>query len=177
MSTDKKPMLVNVEESLNVSYQEDRCLEKGIECKRINSPRVDLSEVIKKYPEGESLYEIACRYIKRMRSPYFVKKNGKLDEAGFYTYACIDKNTWSNIRWNKTVPQKETLLKLIIALKLNMEEAEAFMNKGSNSLTDTDPRDRIIMALIDIRCYDIGEVYHILKEYGENGPQPFKNIY
>lgn len=136
-----------------------------------------LEQALLNHPKGESLYDTVLKYIARMRNPYFIKKSGKLDEAGFYTYARIDKNTWSNLRWGKTLPKKETLLKLIIALRLNMDEANKLMHKASNSLTDIDPRDRIIMALIDIRCYDIEDVYEILEDYGKNGAQPFKNIY
>lgn len=145
--------------------------------RRIYVYKVDLKASLEKYPEGESLYSMICRYIRRMRKPYFIKKSGKLDEAGFYTYARIDKSTWSNIRLNTKNPNKETLLKLILALQLNLEEAKALMNKASSSLTDTDPRDRIVMALIDCRCYTPEDIYEIMEEYGQNGAQPFKNIY
>lgn len=129
----------------------------------------------KKAADAGSLYD----YIRQMmrRQARFVKKNGTLDEAGFYAYARIDKSTWSNLRWNLRLPSKETLLKLVFALRLSEEEANVLMKRGSNSLNETDPRDRVILALLDIRCYEIEDVYNVLEEYGTNGAQPFKNIY
>ena len=125
----------------------------------------------------ESLYEFLCRWLKKR---HWVKKSGKLDEGGFYKYAMIDENTWSNIRWNKGSRSKETLLKLVIALRLDEQEADVLMRKGSSALNPLDPRDRVILALIDIKCYDIYDVYEVLEEYGKHPAKPedaFDNIY
>lgn len=122
-----------------------------------------------------SLYTYVCEKIRRYAR--FVKKSGKLDEPAFYSYARIDKTTWSNLRWGLRVPSKETLLKLVFALRLNEDEARELMTRGSNSLNEADPRDRIVLALLDIGCYEIESVYEVLEEYGTNGAYPFKNIY
>jgi len=129
----------------------------------------------KRAEKAGTLYTYVCEKI-RLQS-HFVKKNGKLDESGFYVYAHIDKTTWSNLRWGLRVPSKETLLKLVFALRLNEEDARELMRRGSNSLNEADPRDRVVLALLDISCYDIQLVYEVLEEYGTNGAQPFKNIY
>lgn len=122
-----------------------------------------------------SLYDYVRE--KMGRQVRFVKKNGALDEAGFYAYARIDKSTWSGMRWNLRKPSKETLLKLVFALRLTESEAHELMKRGSNSLNEADPRDLIVLALLDIGCYDIEDVYDVLEEYGTNGAHPFKNIY
>lgn len=122
-----------------------------------------------------SLYDYVCTMMARQSR--FRKKSGKLDEAGFYAYAQIDKTTWSNLRWGLRVPSKETLLKLVFALRLTEAEANVLMTRGSNSLNEMDPRDRIVLALLDIACYDIESVYEVLEEYGTRGAHPFKNIY
>jgi len=172
-----KMTLLQMEEARNTKY----CCENSSGNLLFVWPRaaskVDLSDALQRYPEGESLYDLICRFVRRLRCPYFVKKSGKLDEAGFYTYACIDKNTWSNIRHNRTLPSKETLLKLVFALQLDRSEADLLLQKASNGLSDADPRDRIVMALLDIACYDIGEVYEVMEEYGKHGAKPFPNIY
>lgn len=124
-----------------------------------------------------SLYEFLEPLIKRSKSPSFVKANGEVNGAKFYTYARIDKSTWSNIRWDLITPNKNTLLKLIIALKLNEEEANELMRKGSNSLNPKDPRDLVILALIDLKVYDIETVYNVLEVYGKRGSVKFENIY
>lgn len=129
----------------------------------------------KKASNTGSLYD----YVREMmrRQVRFVKKSGALDEAGFYAYARIDKSTWSSLRWNLRSPSKETLLKLVFALRLTEAEANVLMKRGSNSLNESDPRDRVVLALLDIGCYEIEDVYDVLEEYGTNGVQPFKNIY
>lgn len=131
----------------------------------------------KQYAKETSLYEFLIPLIKRSQSPSFVKANGEVNGAKFYTYARIDKSTWSNIRWNLITPNKNTLLKLIIALKLNEEEANVLMRKGSNSLNPKDPRDLVILALIDLKIYDIETVYSVLEVYGKRGTVKFENIY
>ena len=98
-------------------------------------------------------------------------------QAAFYKYAYIDKSTWSELRWNLVVPKKKTLLKLIIALRLNEEEAEDLMRRGSSSFNPKDLRDQIILALIDIQCYNPDDVYEVLEEYRLHGSQKFENIY
>lgn len=153
-----------------------RAGQKATVCSKI-SPQVEAAVKIreKRSSDAGSLYD----YVREMmrRQPRFVKKSGLPDEAGFYAYARIDKSTWSSLRWNLRLPSKETLLKLVIALRLNEEEANELMRRGSNSLNESDPRDRVILALLDISCYEIEDVYDVLEEYGTNGAQPFKNIY
>lgn len=147
----------------------------------VNMQKVDIrieQAVLAREKRAEAsgtLYTYVCAMI--LRQPRFVKKSGKPDESGFYAYARIDKTTWSNLRWGLRIPSKETLLKLVFALRLKEDEARELMTRGSNSLNDSDPRDRIVLALLDIGCYDIESVYDVLEEYGTNGAHPFKNIY
>ncbi len=166
-----KQLIVQLEEARNkfgklfVVQKLDADLQASIES--VIQNRIDRSEEI-------SLYSFLCE---KLRERHFVKKSGLLDEAGFYNYARISSNTWSNIRLGNGVPSKETLLKLIIALRLSEAEAGKLMELGHNALRFSDPRDRIILALIDIRCYDIYTVYDVLEEYGKHGAHPFSNIY
>ncbi|MCD8131337.1 MAG: hypothetical protein LUE16_08685 [Lachnospiraceae bacterium] len=124
-----------------------------------------------------TLYDLILHYIKRLGKSNFFFKNGEINAAAFYQYAQIDKSTWSQLKYGTATPKKETLLKLVIALQLSTDEAEKFMTKGSNSLNPNDPRDLVILALLDIKCYEIGDVYDVLEEYGKNGVRKFKNIY
>ena len=165
-------ILVKIEEYLN---NHPLLKTGGITTEKID-PRI--KRAVEEIESGqESLYEFLCRWLEKR---HWVKKSGKLDEGGFYKYAMIDKNTWSNIRWSIGFPSKETLLKLIIALRLNEQEAQVLMRKGSGALNPLDPRDRVILALIDIKCYDIDDVYEVLEEYGKHPAKPedaFNNIY
>lgn len=127
--------------------------------------------------ESDTLYDFIIEHIKKLNKTKYIRKNGNINEPAFYNEAFIDKSTWSNIRLNKTIPSKETLLKLIIALRLNEAESNELMAKGHNSLDPNDPRDLVMLALIDIRCYDPVVVYEVLEEYGKNGVKKFHNIY
>lgn len=124
-----------------------------------------------------TLYEKIMEYIRRQNNPAFFRKNGEIKESGFYHYAYIDKSTWSELRWNLVVPKKKTLLKLVIALRLNEEEAVDLMRRGSSSFNPRELRDQIILALIDIRCYEPDTVYEVLEEYRQHGARSFENIY
>lgn len=125
----------------------------------------------------DSLYDVVIRYIKRLNNENFFKKNGEVNDAAFYRYACIDKSTWSDLKYSQVVLKKKTLLKLVIALRLNEEEAEDLLRRGSSGFDPKDIRDQIILALIDIRCYEIEDVYEVLEEYRKKGKQKFQNIY
>lgn len=166
-----KQLMIKIEEFLNN-------LPRSCEVKKVDSDlQTALEEALKHRKASvsdDSLYRFLC---KQLEKRHFVKKSKLLDEAGFYTYAQISSNTWSNIRWGNGIPSKETLLKLIIALKMDEDDANELMRLGHNALKLSDPRDRVILALIDIRCYDIYTVYEVLEEYGQNRTNGFSNIY
>lgn len=171
-------ILVSVEEYINrLQYRVKHEEWVDVTAKVDSKIAARIQEKKKIAEEEESLYEMIKRYIKRLGRPEFYRKNGELNEAAFYRYAWIDKSTWSDIRWEKIVPQKKTLLKLVIALELNEEEAVELLRKGSSCFNIRDPRDQIILALIDIKCYDYQAVYDVLEEYRLNGARPFENIY
>ena len=127
--------------------------------------------------QEDSLYDVVVRYVKRLNDIRFYFKNGEVNDAAFYRYACIDKSTWSDLKHSLIVPKKKTLLKLVIALRLNEREAVDLMRRGSNSFDPKDMRDQIILSLIDLSCYEIEDVYEVLEEYRNKGPQKFENIY
>lgn len=142
--------------------------------------KVDISQALNARKPGESLYDTVLKYLERKGGRAFRRKNGEINEPAFYKYARIEKSSWSRIRLGETLPHKETMLKLVIALGLNEEEAAGLLAKASCSFNDTDLRDMVILACIDVRCYDIETVYELLEEYADGGPgkpRRFKNIY
>lgn len=166
-----KKLLIRIEEALN--RRTPNCVMQKLDADIHGA----LEDAIKKRGDGqpeETLYSFVC---KKLKEQNFVKKSKLLDEAGFYTYAQISSNTWSNLRWGNGTPSKETLLKLIIGLRMNEADANKVMELGNNELRLSDPRDRLVLALIDIRCYDIYTVYDAMEEYGKHGAKPFANIY
>lgn len=133
------------------------------------------------FEEETTLYEDICQYINRINqgasTEKFLKKSGKTDEKKFYDYAQIDKNTWSNIRLKARGITKESALKLVIALQLSEKEAQELLKKASWSYNKSDYRDRVIIALLHVRCFDPRKAAWLLEEYGKNERHPFRNIY
>lgn len=89
-------------------------------------------------PNEKTIYEEVITYIKKMKNPRFIKKNGEVKEATFYQYAYVDKSTWSDMKWNKIKIKKKTLFKLILALELDKDQADELLAKGGEKFDFSD---------------------------------------
>lgn len=179
----KRYILLEVEDALNChpARDPDRC----VPCAEKVNPQIvgmidqHLSQPTE--PPEPTIYEDVIFYIKRMKDPRYLRKNGGIKEAAFYQYAYIDKSTWSELKWNQVRPSKKTVLKLILALELSENEAEALMAKAHCGFDTTSIQDQVIQALIHLRAQgcalDVDEVIEVLDYYRENGPKPFISIY
>jgi len=110
----------------------------------------------------------------------FRLKNGEADWVRFYKHARIEPDVWSTFCSGTHAPSKETLLKIIIGLRLNETEAREFLALAGSGFRSDDRRDRVILACMDCGYYDAEDVYMILEEYGGtlvHGKRLFKNIY
>ena len=128
------------------------------------------------------LYDEIILYIKRLNNSRYIRKNGDVKEATFYQDARIDKSTWSDIKWNQITPSKKTLLKLILALNLTHEEAEALLERGKEKFDPEDIQDQIIEAIMIVRQkhdLTVQDIEDILFEYQEmySKTKPFDCIY
>ena len=65
----------------------------------------------------------------------------------------------------------------MIALQLSEKEAQDLLKKASWSFNKSDYRDRVIIALLHVRCFDPRKAAWLLEEYGKNERHPFRNIY
>lgn len=132
--------------------------------------------------KSRPLYDEIIKYIKRLDKSRYIRKNGEVKEAAFYQEAHIDKSTWSEIKWGQISPSKKTLLKLILALDLTHEEAEALLEKGKERFDPNDIQDQIIEAIVIVRKkYDleVQDIVDILFEYQDmySKTRPFDCIY
>lgn len=139
------------------------------------------SQNARKAKDETRLYDIVMGYVKRLGGGKFLKKNGNVSEARFYTYAYIDKSTWSEMKWGLVETSKKTLLKLVIALELNEEEAVAFLQSGRSGFDLDDPQDQVVLAIIDVRkagfSVTVDDAVEILDFYSRNGKASFVSIY
>ena len=146
-----------------------------------------IDEKIKEYSDvktegkNSALYDDVTAYILRLGDPRFLRKNGTIREARFYSYAYIDKSTWSEMKWGLVATSKKTILKLIIALKLDEDEAVRLLRKGRSGFDQSDPQDQVVLAMIDVRKagFDItvDDAVEILDYYSLNGKRSFVSIY
>ena len=127
-----------------------------------------------------TLYDEVMIFLERLNRKLegaFSRKNGAINEAKFYDYAYIDKSTWSSMKNNLIVPKKKTVLKLAIALQLNEDEAMRLMQKINDSFDYDDKQDLVILALLNLKIYDITTVIDTLEFYQMQGQPYFDSIY
>ena len=106
--------------------------------------------------------------------------NGEADWVRFYKYARIEADVWSTFSSGAHRPSKETLLKIIVGLRLSEDEACELLSLEGNGFRSDDKRDNVLLACMECGYYEIEDVYEILEEYGGvvvNGKRLFQNIY
>ncbi len=124
-----------------------------------------------------------------MRKRGYVRKNGSLDYPRFQKDSYIDQSVWSRYETGEQDRSShKTLLKIILALRLNESEAEQFLAYAGSGFAITDKVDLIILSYIksdylgDEKIDDIVEhVEFILNYYSEQevkkGRKPLKMLY
>lgn len=76
-------------------------------------------------------------------------------ETDVYKKAGIDRRHFSKIRSANYRIGKNTVISLVLALKLNKKEAEELLNAAGYSLSDSDTFDLIIQYFLEKKIYDI----------------------
>ena len=74
---------------------------------------------------------------------------------------------FSKIRKKDYTPKKVTVVALIIALKLNMTEAEELLNRAGFAFSKAQRFDIIIEYFIEQKMYDIFEINETLFAFDE----------
>jgi hypothetical protein len=92
----------------------------------------------------------------------FIKKQG-ISETECYKNAHLDRRLFSKIRSNENYqPRKNTVMALIIGLKLNLEDASDLLDSAGYTLSESIKQDMILEYLIQKEVYDIMVVNEIL---------------
>ena len=125
----------------------------------IPRPKYDSLDNKNSIPEFENtnpdIYGEICNYCD--------SKN--VDEASLYTKALVAKSTFSKIRNMKRTgykPDKSTIIRLALVLKLTLPETQALLNKLGYVLSDSLVIDKVVAWCIEHNCYDFNKMDDIL---------------
>ncbi|MDY6397252.1 MAG: hypothetical protein SPL22_05925 [Treponema sp.] len=89
-------------------------------------------------------------------------------EIQIYKTASIDRRLFSKIRSDADYhPQKQTILSLIIALHLNLVEAEDLLSRAGFAFSPVDIIDTIYQFCIENAIYDFGIIGELIYEQTE----------
>ena len=89
-------------------------------------------------------------------------------EIQIYKTANIDRRLFSKIRSDADYhPQKQTILSLIIALHLDLEEAEDLLSRTGFAFLPVDTIDTIYQFCIENAIYDLGIIDELIYEQTE----------
>ena len=92
----------------------------------------------------------------------------QLDEVEVYKKADVDRKLFSKIRTQPDYhPNKNTLLKLCLAMNLNTDESEGILKTAGYSLSKSLRSDLILRYCFSHKVYDVITVNEILDHYGE----------
>ena len=92
----------------------------------------------------------------------------QLDEVEVYKKADIDRKLFSKIRTQPDYhPNKNTLLKLCLAMNLNTDETENLLKSAGYSLSKSLRSDLILRYCFGHQIFDVITVNQILDHYGE----------
>ena len=92
----------------------------------------------------------------------------ELDEVDIYKKADVDRKLFSKIRTQPDYhPNKNTILKLCLAMNLNTDETEDLLKTAGYSLSKSLRSDLILRYCFNHNIYDVITVNEILDHYGE----------
>ena len=92
-----------------------------------------------------------------------------LDEVAIYKKADVDRKLFSKIRTQPDYhPNKNTLLKLCLAMNLETKETEDLLSTAGYSLSRSMRSDLILRYCFTNHIFDVITVNQILDHYGEN---------
>ena len=139
--------------------------------KRSRFAKLDLMEEL----AVESSYSSIDNYIDNNKDDNRFQKllfsyidNKGLKDSDVYNKVNIDRRLFSKIRNDNYHPGKDTIIKLAIALNLDINELEELLSSASYSLPKNNERDLIIRFSFLNKIYNIDTINDFLYDYNVN---------
>jgi hypothetical protein len=125
----------------------------------LESPKIDLDkEKIKEFVKKNRIKGFRDLLFK------FIDDNNQVD-AEVYKKALLDRRLFSKIRSNQDYhPNKKTVIALLLALKLELEQGLQLLKAAGYSLSESSVFDLVIVYCVTHRIYDLDKVNEILEE-------------
>ncbi len=131
----------------------------------------------KKLNKEKSLKQLYCeldeeckKYKEHTFSDFLfsILRREEIDEVEFYKNAEIDRKLFSKIRSNRDYsPSKDTVIKVIFALKADLKLSEELLRSAGYSFSSTIMRDVIIKYFVRHDVYNKRRLDEVLDHYGE----------
>ena len=95
-----------------------------------------------------------------------IREKGR-DEVEVYKKAQLDRRLFSKLRRDaRYTPSKRHILALIMAIELDMKEAEDLLRRAGYALSETKKEDVIVQYFIERGEYDLFLINDVLDYYG-----------
>lgn len=160
---------------------EERLNHHALITKKFSDISADLQERINDALEHQPMDISAADYaLKLLPERGFAHKNGNPYHAHFYEHADISADVWDYFRKSPDKSSEDTLLKIVIGLRMNEMEAREFLALAGKGFAANNPIHQLILALIDIGCYKPMLVCEVLDFYIKDDPKKYRgyhNIY
>ncbi|MBR5535684.1 MAG: hypothetical protein IKU60_03455 [Clostridia bacterium] len=133
------------------------------------------AEIKAEKPISDSFYELVTEYIKRLDNERYFKKNGEVKTTLFCEDAFVGSDSWAALINGKGC-EKETALRLVMALRLDEGNADRLLGSMGWFLNVRDERDVVLMALMALGEYRPIVIYNVLEHEREKNKN-IRNIY
>lgn len=114
-------------------------------------------EIKKAKAEGNPFYQTICDHIDRL---------GYKSDADFYNSINMPRQQFSRLRDASNTLSKKTVLWIIVALRLDYDQAADLLQKAGYRFRKGDMRDVILMYIFRNTTYDLYEVNQVLEHFG-----------
>lgn len=151
---------------MQINFEEiDSYIKKGI-CYETHEATFDIKEPAPNYNSINDFIKDSDDILQDNIRNLILSK--QLDEVEVYKKADVDRKLFSKIRTQPDYhPNKNTLLKLCLAMNLNTDETENLLKSAGYSLSKSMRSDLILRYCFGHKIFDVITVNQILDHYGE----------